>query len=111
MYLQDVMSRVPRSPHSLQALLLSHTSSLDVPKLLFALLQLLLSACVSGRPFDIPFVAPVVRFHVDRVTLPLVVAFWLRPCRVKVFAFQVSLISVVVVPESMHNCQNGRYLV
>ena len=38
MYLEDVMSRVPRSPHSLQALLLSHTSSLDVPKLLFALL-------------------------------------------------------------------------
>ena len=68
--------RVPRSPHSLQALLLTHTSSLDVPKLLFALLQLLLSAGVSGRPFDIPFVAPVVRFHVDRVTLPLVVAFW-----------------------------------
>ena len=62
------MSRVSRSPHSLQALLLSHTSSLDVPKLLFALLQLLLSAGVSGRPFDIPFVAPVVRFHVDRVT-------------------------------------------
>ena len=60
MYLEDVMSRVPRSPHSLQALLLSHTSSLDVPKLLFALLQLLLSAGVSGRPFDIPFVAPVV---------------------------------------------------
>ena len=76
MYLEDVMSRVPRSPHSLQALLLSHTSSLDVPKLLFALLQLLLSAGVSGRPFDIPFVAPVVSFHVDRVTLPLVVAFW-----------------------------------
>ena len=74
-------NRVPRSPHSLQALLLSHTSSLDVPKLLFALLQLLLSAGVSGRPFDIPFViyafvAPVVRFHVDRVTLPLVVSFW-----------------------------------
>ena len=67
MYLEDVMSRVPRSPHSQQALLLSHTSSLDVPKLLFALLQLLLSA---GRPFDILFVAPVVRFHVDRV------AFW-----------------------------------
>ena len=64
---------VPRSPHSLQALLLSHTSSLDVPKLLFALLQLLISASVSGRPF----VAPVVRFHAgDRVTLPLVVAFW-----------------------------------
>ena len=60
MYLEDVMSRVPRSPHSLQALLLIHTSSLDVPKLLFALLQLLLSAGVSGRPFDIPFVAPVV---------------------------------------------------
>ena len=59
MYLEDVMNRVPRSPHSLQALLLSHTSSLDVPKLLFALLQLLLSAGVSGRPFDIPFVAPV----------------------------------------------------
>ena len=77
MYLEDVMSRVPRSPHSLHALLLSHTSSLDVPKLLFALrLQLLLSAGVSGRPFDIPFVPPVVRFHVDRVTLPLVVAFW-----------------------------------
>ena len=76
MYLEDVMSRVPRSPHSLQALLLSHTSSLDVPKLLFALLQLLLSAGVSGRPFDIPFVVLVVRFHVDRVTLPLVVAFW-----------------------------------
>ena len=73
MYLEDVMSRVPRSPHSLQALLLT---SLDVPKLLFALLQLLLSAGVSSRPFDIPFVAPVVRFHVDRVTLPLVVAFW-----------------------------------
>ena len=53
MYLEDVMSRVPRSPHSLQALLLSHTSSLDVPKLLFALLQLLLSAGVSGRPFDL----------------------------------------------------------
>ena len=71
------MSRVPRSPHSLQALLLSHTSSLDVPKLLFALLQLLLFAGVSGRPFDIPFVAPVQdRFHVDQVTLPLVVAFW-----------------------------------
>ena len=71
--------RVPRSPltpRSLQALLLTHTSSLDVPKLLFALLQLLLSAGVSGRPFDIPFVAPVVRFHVDRVTRPLVVAFW-----------------------------------
>ena len=49
--LKDVMSRVPRSPHSLQALLLTHTSSLDVPKLLFALLQLLLSAGVSGRPF------------------------------------------------------------
>ena len=47
------MSRVPRSPHSLQALLLSHMSSLDVPKLLFALLQLLLSAGVSGRPFDL----------------------------------------------------------
>ena len=62
MYLEDVMSRVPRSPHSLvQALLLSHTSSLDVPKLLFALLQLLLSAGVSGRPFDIPFVAPASR--------------------------------------------------
>ena len=76
MYLEDVMSRVPRSPHSLQALLLSHTSSLDVPKLQFALLQLLLSAGVSGRSFDIPFVAPVVRFHVDRVTLPLVIAFW-----------------------------------
>ena len=77
MYLEDVMSRVPQSPHSLQALLLSHTSSFDVPKLLFALLQLLLSAGVSGRPFDIPFVAPVVPgFHVDRVTLPLVVAFW-----------------------------------
>ena len=44
------MSRVPRSPHSLQAVLLSHMSSLDVPKLLFALLQLLLSAGVSGRP-------------------------------------------------------------
>ena len=73
------MSRVPRSPQSLQAQLLSHmyTSSLDVPKLLFALLQLLLSAGVSGRPVDILFVAPVVRFHVsDRVTLPLVVAFW-----------------------------------
>ena len=67
MYLEDVMNRVPRSPHSLQALLLSHMSSLDVLKLLFALLQLLLSAGVSGRPFDIPFVAPVVRFHVDRV--------------------------------------------
>ena len=61
MYLEDVTSRIPRSPHSLQAaLLLSHTSSLDVPKLLFALLQLLFSAGVSGMPFDIPFVAPVV---------------------------------------------------
>ena len=70
-YLEDVVSRVPRSPHSLQALLLSHTSSLDISKLLFALLQLLLSASVSGRPFDILFVAPVVCFHVDRVTLSL----------------------------------------
>ena len=80
MYLEDVMSRVPRSPHSLQALLLSHTSSLDVPKLLFALLQLLLSAGVSGRPFDIPFVAPVVRFHVDRVTLPRFLALSCKSC-------------------------------
>ena len=38
MYLEYVMSRVPRSPHSLQALLLSHTNSLDLPKLLFFLL-------------------------------------------------------------------------
>ena len=78
MYLEDVISRVPRSPHSLQALLLTHTSSLDVPKLLFALLQLLLSAGVSGRPFDIPQVCRSSRpgFHVNRVTLPLVVAFW-----------------------------------
>ena len=51
---EDVMSRVPRSPHSLQALLLTHTSSLDVPKLLFALLQLLLSASVSVAPLSRP---------------------------------------------------------
>ena len=49
MCLEDVTSRVPRSPHSLQALLLSHTSSFDVPKLLFALLQLLLSAPLSCK--------------------------------------------------------------
>ena len=73
MYLEDVMSRVPRSPHSLQALLLSHMSSLDVPKLLFALLQLLVSAGVSGRPFDIPLSLQSSAFT---LTLPLVVAFW-----------------------------------
>ena len=73
--------------------MLSHTSSLDVPKLLFALLQLLLSAGVSGRPFDILFVAsrPLSRSSGD---------FLVAALSCKVVAFQVSLISVVVIPES-----------